>query len=68
MALLNENHGQTSGVLGMFGRLRSDFSAYRSRVAKQRQIHNELSSLSTRELNELGLSPYDISRIVREIR
>lgn len=68
MALLNTTQNTASGVLGMFGRARSDVSAYRARVAKQRQVYKELNSLSSQELNDLGINAYDIARIVRETR
>lgn len=34
---------------------------------KRRQTRRELNSLSDRELNDLGISRYDIDRIVSEV-
>ena len=46
------------------------FSSLRQRIAQEKAFSHaeqELSNLSDRELNDLGLSRYDIRRVVRGI-
>lgn len=53
----------SGSVLGMFGRMRSDISAYRARRARYNAVFAELSALSDRELADLNISRADISYI-----
>lgn len=59
-------HSQAAGILGMFGRVRTDFSAYRARRARYNQVFNELNELSDRDLTDLNISRSDIARIARD--
>lgn len=60
------SNSQAAGILGMFGRVRSDISAYRARRARYNQVYNELNTLSDRDLDDLNISRGDIARIASE--
>lgn len=45
----------------------SNIRNYSSRMIRKQRTMTELSRLSDRELNDIGISRYDIDRIVSEI-
>lgn len=52
--------------LSLVERARAAFGHWRARRAAFQQVINELSVLSDRELNDLGLSRYDIPAVARQ--
>jgi len=63
MAIVHDIHRFEVSLLD---RARAAFADWRARRAAFAQVENELSVLSDRELNDLGLSRYDIPRVARE--
>ncbi|MDM7459473.1 MAG: DUF1127 domain-containing protein [Paracoccus sp. (in: a-proteobacteria)] len=62
MSTIETNHaGPAVGGLGIFARLTSFFSRWRD----MRMTRRELSRLSDRELDDIGLCRGDIERIAR---
>lgn len=52
--------------LSLVERARAAFGHWRARRAAFQQVIDELSVLSDRELNDLGLSRYDIPAVARQ--
>ncbi|WP_392338116.1 DUF1127 domain-containing protein [Loktanella salsilacus] len=67
MALANTNTiSTTSGLRGTIESFRSKLSDHFQRRQVYAQTKRELTSLTVRELNDIGIRPGDIERISRE--
>lgn len=65
MALIADVYEKRPSMLAMLTGARHDFSQYRAKRARVRQIENELYAMNDRELNDLGISRADIRAVAR---
>lgn len=57
-----------AGIIGMFGRVASDFASFRAKRARVRKVEQELYSFSDRELVDIGISRADIPQIAKSVK
>ena len=63
MAIVHDIHEFEVSIID---RARAAFGHWRARRAAFQQVIDELSVLSDRDLNDLGLSRFDIPRVARQ--
>ena len=66
MAVAAERRTAVAQITDRLARLVENFRAYREKRARQKETYDELSALSNRELDDLGIHRSEIARIARE--
>ena len=63
-----DNHASDNAFATLFARIRTGLERRRVERAERRQLMRELSSMSDRDLAELGLGRGDIASMVQGLR